>query len=122
MEASISLDGKGFSDILTPVYFIRDSRPLNIKDYNPETGIHIRLTKINPKDSSFEIEVAQDTRILGDIAINIAEDMPRSDIIILEAKEFPGINLFWLGSIVMILGFIFALWQRTKKLSQASVS
>ena len=37
---------------------------------------------------------------------------PRSDIINFEAKVFPGINLFWLGSCTMLLGFFVAYWHR----------
>ena len=116
ISALLDIKGPDFSDQVNPVYFIRDSRPLNVKAYSPKPGLHVRFVKVNPTTGEFEFMIAQDSRVIRDMTFNIAEDVPRSDIIILEAKEFPGINLFWLGSILMIVGFVIALFQRKKKL------
>jgi len=117
--AALSLKSESRTFGLEPIYFIRNNRPLNIKDYEPISGIHVRFVSLNPETGKVEIAIAKDTREKTELKFMIAEDVPRSDIIVLEAKEFPGINLFWLGSILMILGFIFALWQRKKRYKQA---
>ena len=113
--ADLVLTGNERTFGLTPIYFIRNNRPLNIKDYEPISGIHVRFVSLEPQTGEMEIAISKDTRNNAELNFMIAEDVPRSDIIVLEAKEFPGINLFWLGSILMILGFIFALWQRKKR-------
>ncbi len=98
-----------------PIYILRNGKSFSIKDYLPEFGLHIRFEKIDPVNESFTFSVAQDVRNINPINLLIAEDVPRSDFIIFEAKEFPGINMFWLGAIMMMLGFIFALSRRWKE-------
>jgi cytochrome c-type biogenesis protein CcmF len=43
--------------------------------------------------------------------------VPRSDYIVLEAIEFPGINLLWIGSCIMIFGLFVGLVNRRKAIS-----
>lgn len=95
-----------------PVYVIRNSSPMSIKDYDINTGLHIRLSHIDPTTEEFVVSVARDERGSEEIELEIAENTPRSDIIILEAKIFPGINFFWLGSCLMLAGFFIAFWNR----------
>ena len=99
-------------EVLSPVYVIRNSSPMSIKDYQVTSGYHIRLSHIDPVAEQFVIQMATDERIKQEVEIEIAENAPRSDIIILEAKVFPGINLFWLGSCLMLAGFFIAFWNR----------
>ena len=47
------------------------------------------------------------------LPIEVAE-APRTDFVVLEAIVFPGINLFWLGSILMMFGLGFSMWNRIK--------
>ncbi len=105
---------------LNPIYFIRNNRPLNIKDYDAQSGLHVRFISIDPKDGTLEFALAKDLRKDTELIFSIAEDVPRQDLIVLEAKVFPGINLFWGGAVLMILGFIFALWQRRTRYSNNS--
>jgi cytochrome c-type biogenesis protein CcmF len=44
-----------------------------------------------------------------------------SNYIVLEAMEFPGINVFWLGSLLMMFGLGFSIWNRlsTRKSAEA---
>src|SRR5690625_3360425 len=50
-----------------------------------------------------------------EFAIRIAEDVPRNDFIVLEAIGFPGINLFWIGSSVMMAGFFISVYARRNR-------
>ena len=100
---------------LKPTYVIREGRPFNLKDYTPEAGIHARLVHINPKDEEFTFAFAQDDRTSSEIVLDLAEDVPRSDFIALEAIIFPGINLFWAGSIMMLMGFFISLLSKTRR-------
>ncbi len=106
------------SDMVTlkPIYIIRDTKPSNIKDYDIKMGVHMRLMKIDPVNEKFSFMVAQDDRSNTDIVLDIAENVKRNDIIVLEAKMFPGINLFWSGACLMLLGFFMGLhYRRTEK-------
>jgi len=97
-----------------PIYLIRDAKPLVIKEYFKEPGLHVQLASINPKSEEFTVRIALDRRDQTNIPLLLAEDVPRSDWILLEALEFPGINLFWFGSIFMMIGFALSLSARFK--------
>ncbi len=112
IQAKILMNSENHIDSLTPLYIIRGNKPMSIKDYNIEEGLHIRLSHIDPIKEIFTIQIAEDKRLSNDLIVDIAEQIPRSDIINLEAKIFPGINLFWLGSCLMLAGFFIAYWNR----------
>jgi len=107
---------KGKSYDATPIYLIRNSKPFIIKAYVPEAGIHIRFTNIDPQKEEFTFYIAKD--ILREpikVPIEIAENVPRTDYIILQATVFPGISLFWFGSMLMMIGLLIAMFQRRVK-------
>lgn len=96
----------------TPVYLIRNNQPFSLKDETPQFGLHFRFEKIDPKEGVMSIGVAQASPEMSKIPVEIAENVSRSDYIVLEAIVFPGINLVWVGSIVMLLGLALSLWKR----------
>ncbi|MBC7884098.1 MAG: hypothetical protein H7X99_01385, partial [Saprospiraceae bacterium] len=63
----------------------------------------------------FTFKIAKDNRKTAKIKIAVAKDVPRNDYLILQATVFPGINLFWLGSIMMMVGLFIASWARFVK-------
>ncbi len=95
-----------------PVYLIRNSQPFSIKDEAPTLGLHFRFEKIDPKEGVLTIGVAETPANQGGIPVEIAENAARSDYIVLEAIIFPGINLVWIGSIMMLLGLALSFWKR----------
>jgi cytochrome c-type biogenesis protein CcmF len=95
-----------------PVYLIRNSQPFSIKDEAPSLGLHFRFEKIDPKEGVLTIGVAETPANQGGIPVEIAENAARSDYIVLEAIIFPGINLVWIGSIMMLLGLALSFWKR----------
>lgn len=113
----VNNDGDLFN--ASPIFVIRGNEPMSIKDYIPELGLHIRLSKIDPQTKKFELKLAQDKRGSDNsIPLEIATNVPRTDYLILEAKIFPGINLFWLGSLMMMIGLLVA-WIFKLKSKQA---
>jgi cytochrome c-type biogenesis protein CcmF len=88
-----------------PLYVIRDNRPMTLNDGMPDLGLHFGIQKIDPTTQIVFIDIAQDVpqsqRILP---FAIADKAPRTDYIVLEAIIFPGINYFWIGSIMMMFG------------------
>jgi cytochrome c-type biogenesis protein CcmF len=83
-----------------------------LKDELPALGLHFRFENIDPKNGILTIGVAQTPADQAGIPLEIAEDAARSDYIVLEAIIFPGINLVWLGSLMMLLGLAVGLWRR----------
>jgi cytochrome c-type biogenesis protein CcmF len=87
-----------------------------MKAYVPDLGVHMRLERIDPQKEEFHVYLAKlqgETRL----PLEIAEEVPRNDYIVLEAILFPGINLFWAGSLIMLLGMFLGMYKRLKKSS-----
>jgi len=95
-----------------PVYFIRQNRPLNVKDEIRDWNLHIRFTEIDPTTGTMTLQIAQGEVIDKPLPIEIAENSLRMDYIVLEAIVFPGINLFWLGSVMMMFGLGMGFYRR----------
>lgn len=97
-----------------PVFILRNAQQYSIKDYNASTGLHIRFANIDPNTETMSFRIAKDNRTNDEIELLIADDVPRSDILIVEANIFPGINLVWLGCLLMLGGILLSLIARRK--------
>ena len=99
-----SKSGKSYR--VMPVFLIRKGEPLNVKAEIPALGIHLRFPLLDPKTEKAEISYAFSPMKNNPITIDFSTEALRSDYIVLEAIEFPGINLFWGGSSLMMLGLL----------------
>jgi cytochrome c-type biogenesis protein CcmF len=97
-----------------PLYIIRKNQPMSIKQYEPNSGLHLRFSNIDPAAETFTFKVAKDDKQASALKLDIARDAPRTDFIILMAAIFPGINLFWLGCILMMMGLFAAAYNHKK--------
>ncbi len=115
--AILNVSGKGLGREYRaePLYLIRGTAPFNIKDEIQELGLHFRFVGVNPETERIEIMVAQRENNLENIPIEIAKKSFRSDYIVLEAIVFPGINLFWLGSTLMMAGLGVSMFRRRRE-------
>lgn len=115
IQAKLQIDGRdGKQHVARPLYFIRDGSALNMKAYLPDNGLHVKLERIDPEKEEFHLLLAR----LSDqplLPVEIAEDAPRNDYIVLEAILFPGINLFWAGSLLMLMGMFIGMYKRLRK-------
>lgn len=96
----------GNEDVLNPVYYIRNNFENYIEDTLVEKKMYVRLARILPDEDAAELRIKQ----AGD----------ENDYIVMKALIFPYINILWLGIIVMVIGFLLAMFNRaTKKEKQA---
>jgi len=95
-----------------PLYLIRNSQPFNLKDEIPDLGLHFRFTKIDPKSESIEMSIAVEEKKNLKVPIEIADNALRTDYIVMEAILFPGINLFWLGTLMIMFGLTLSMFHR----------
>ena len=96
-----------------PVYLIRDNRPFTLKANDRNLGFHVRFPQLDPETETFTFLMARhETAETAAVPVQIAANSPRTDFIILETIVFPGINLVWVGSIVMLIGLAVALVAR----------
>ena len=105
-------DERGAIFVAEPIFLIRNSRPLNIKDEVTELNLHARFTMVDPQTERARLFLAREGGKEPQVPFEVANDSLRADYIVLQAIEFPGINLFWLGTILMMLGFVVALVYR----------
>jgi cytochrome c-type biogenesis protein CcmF len=100
VKAVVKIQGKTKDYYLEPVYLIRDNYAARIPDENEALGIRLTVLKIIPEN---------DSMIMG---INTSQ----KDYVILKAIEKPYINLLWIGTIVLMIGFTLSAVRRTREL------
>ncbi|HRW75374.1 MAG: cytochrome c biogenesis protein CcsA [Lewinellaceae bacterium] len=100
-----------FREVQEPIFLIRDNQPYNIKSYSPATGIHCRFVKLDPDNGNITLWMAKQPDFNG-MVIEVAPNFEREDYIVLETILFPGINLFWLGGILLMAGLGLGAWYR----------
>lgn len=105
---------RGRKYTVRPLFYIREGSPYNLKAFIPDIGFHMRLERIDPASEEFQLLVAQHAEIPS-LALEFAEEVPRNDYIVLKAVLFPGINLFWAGSLIMLLGMFLGFYKRLRK-------
>ena len=106
----------GGSRTMEPVYVIRDNRQFSLNAFDPFTGLQIRIEGIDPQTGNIELNIGTGPSISNSsIPFSIAQNVPRSDYIVMEAIEFPGINLVWLGSCLMMIGLFVGMADRRKQ-------
>lgn len=104
VAAKLEIEDNGKLYHAEPLYLIRNESPFNLKDIVPELGLHFRFTGIDPKSETVNIEIGKTLGKPKTFSIQVAENYDRSDFIVLEAILFPGINLVWGGSLMMLFG------------------
>lgn len=107
-----------FSEMQEPIFLIRDNQPYNIKSYSPATGIHCRFVKLDPEDGTITLWMARQPKFNG-LVLEVAPNFDREDYIVLETILFPGINLFWLGGLLLMVGLGLGAWNRRTSLPPA---
>jgi len=113
VNAIMTLKNANREYTVRPLFFIRGNSPAHLKAYIPEVGIHIRFENIFPQSEEFQFSIAVMDSI-PPVNIEIAKDVPRNDIIVLQAIVFPGINFFWLGSCMMMFGLFLAMARKLR--------
>lgn len=109
---------RGLTDTLyyeqaAPIFLIRDGMPFGINVYAAGSGLHLRFSGVNPNEATISLDVARDPDYRG-FPVDIAENYMRDDYLVLEAILFPGINFFWLGSTLMMVGLGLGAWNRRR--------
>ena len=108
-------DGKTAN--IEPVFLIRNSKPLNLKDEATEIGLHARFVSINPKDGKATVFMAHQAPRAPRASFSVATRSFRTDWVALQAIEFPGINYFWLGASLMMFGLTISMYHRIRTLA-----
>jgi cytochrome c-type biogenesis protein CcmF len=100
-ELEISSHGKTYQS--EPVFMIKDGSSFDFARKVADAGLKLRFSKIIPKTNKFEITVYQ-------------QPESKKAYIVMKAIEFPYINFFWSGTIIMVIGFLLSIFRRNKEL------
>ncbi len=120
VNAAVTVSDGATTTVAKPLYYIRGSRPMHVKSFIPELGAHLKFVNIDPETETFYYSIARDDANRNGITVDIATNVPRNDIIVIEAIVFPGINLFWLGASLMMFGLFWAMFYKRREARNAS--
>ncbi|MBK8734445.1 MAG: cytochrome c biogenesis protein CcsA [Saprospiraceae bacterium] len=114
VAADLLVTKGGVQKTLSPIYVIRDNQSFSIPDISLLPGLSIYFDKIDPNSAVMTFSFFENYTDISKlkIPIEIAENAPRTDYIVMEVIEFPGINLVWLGSLFMVFGLMIGSYQR----------
>jgi cytochrome c-type biogenesis protein CcmF len=98
-EAVIEVQGKQQTYTINPIFIIKDKMMGNIPAENEDIGARVSFLNIHPNEGKFELSI----------------ETTQKDYIIMKAIEMPFINILWLGTIVLMMGFSVAIYRRYKE-------
>lgn len=87
-----------------PVFLIKGNAKVDFGKKVDAAGLKLRFTNILPQKDKLELTVYQMPK------------QDKKDWIVLKAIVFPYINLFWGGTIIMVIGFILSIFRRAKEI------
>ncbi len=96
IKAYIKVQGEEKEYTTTPIFLIKDGLVGRISDEISDLGIRLSLLNVHPETNNFSISA--NTR--------------QKNWVVMKALEKPFINLLWLGTLVLVAGFIVAINRR----------
>lgn len=104
LQLEVNSDGKTYPS--EPIYMLKDGSKFDFGKKVDEKGLKFRFTNVFPDKNKLELMLYQ---------------KPKAEKawVVLKAIEFPYINLFWGGTIIMVIGFILSIFRRNKEFKQA---
>jgi cytochrome c-type biogenesis protein CcmF len=104
LQLEVNSDGKIYPS--EPIYLLKDGSKFDFGKKVDEKGLKFRFTNVFPDRNKLELMVYQKPK-------------PEKTWVVLKAIEFPYINLFWGGTIIMVIGFLLSIFRRNKEITQA---
>jgi cytochrome c-type biogenesis protein CcmF len=99
VKAKIKVKGEHGEYYAEPIFLIKNKMVARIPDEINDLGIRFTLMNINPEKNEFSIGI--NTR--------------QKDWVVIKALEKPYINLLWIGTLVLMTGFIIAMTRRIRE-------
>ena len=99
VKARIRVQGENRDYVAEPIFLIRDKMVGRIPDDISDLGIRLTLMNIHPETNEFSIGV--NTR--------------QKDWVVIKAMEKPYINVLWIGTLILMIGFGIAMSRRIRE-------
>ena len=104
LQVEVNQDGKKYT--AEPIYLLKSGVKYDFGKTIDEAGLKLRFTNVYPDKNKLELMVYQKPKA-------------EKTWIVMKAIEFPYINLFWGGTIIMVVGFLLSIFRRNKELKTA---
>ncbi|MFA6276116.1 MAG: cytochrome c biogenesis protein CcsA [Pedobacter sp.] len=101
LPLEINVSGKIYKT--EPLFLVKGNNTFDFARKIEELGLRIRFTKIIPEQGKFEVQIYE-------------KPQQAKDWLVFKSIEFPYINLYWVGTIVMVIGFLISIFRRKKEL------
>lgn len=101
LPLEVNVSGKIYN--AEPLFLIKGNNTFDFARKIDELGLRIRFTKIIPDENKFELQIFE-------------KPQQAKDWVVFKSIEFPYINLYWIGTIVMVIGFLMSIFRRKKEL------
>jgi cytochrome c-type biogenesis protein CcmF len=102
VKAKVRLQGEKGDYVAEPVFLIRDKMVGRIPDDVSDLGIRITLMNIHPETGEFSLGI--NTR--------------QKDWVVIKAMEKPYINVLWIGTLILMVGFGIAMSRRIREFNK----
>ncbi|AUD03785.1 cytochrome c biogenesis protein CcsA [Spirosoma pollinicola] len=99
VRAKVRVLDKNGEHILTPAFVIKDRMVAHPAEVSDELGVRIQLNEIDPRTGKFTFAVNRTQR----------------DYIVMKAIEKPLINILWIGTLIVVIGFLIATFRRYRE-------
>ena len=113
VAAVLEVEQDGRLSIMKPIYLIRGREELPLPSMDLRRGLRMFFEHIDPETETMDFSYSR-FELPKRFPLRIAENVPRTDYIVMEIIHFPGINLVWIGSLLMVAGLAWASYQRKK--------
>lgn len=101
LPLEINVSGKIYKT--EPLFLVKGNNTFDFARKIDALGLRFRFTKILPDQGKFELMVYE-------------KPQQAKDWLVFKSIEFPYINLYWVGTIVMVIGFLISIFRRKKEL------
>lgn len=99
VRAKVRVLDKNGEHIMSPAFVIKNRMVAHPAEVSDELGIRIQLNEIDPQTGKFTFAVNRTQR----------------DYIVMKAFEKPLINVLWIGTLIVVLGFLIATIRRYRE-------
>jgi len=104
LPLDIDLNGKIYKT--EPIFLVKGNNTFDFARNITDLGLRVRFTKILPEQKKVELQVFE-------------KPQQAKDWVVFKSIEFPFINLYWVGLIVMVIGFLISIVRRQKEIKSA---
>ncbi|GAB4018145.1 cytochrome c biogenesis protein CcsA [Spirosoma koreense] len=99
VRAKVRVLDKNGEHILSPAFVIKNRMVAHPAEMSDELGVRIQLNEIDPRTGKFSFAVNRTQR----------------DYVVMKAFEKPLINILWIGTLIVVLGFLIASVRRYRE-------